>query len=109
MSEDLDRAPLLDAFYHSYLTDETSAHFVANVSKHYTQGTLSQLAGRGSRTSRRAAILAIGFLGGYECNEVLGRTMKIASFACWRRTAYGKSGCAMVHRSNSIGCNPLCG
>ena len=75
MSEDTDRAPLLDAFYQSYLTDETSAHFVANVSKHYTHGTLVQLAARGSRTSRRAAILAIGFLGGYECNEVLGQAL----------------------------------
>ena len=37
MSEDKDRAPLLDAFYHSYLTDETSAHFVANVSNQMGQ------------------------------------------------------------------------
>ena len=72
MSEDPVKAPLLDAYYQSYLTDETSAHFVANVSKHYTQGTLERLAACGSHTTRRAAILAVGFLGNYECNGVLG-------------------------------------
>jgi tetratricopeptide (TPR) repeat protein len=66
---------LLDAFYRSYLTDETSAHFVAQVAKHYTQGTLARLAVHGSRTTRRAATLAVGFLGNYGCNDVLGRAL----------------------------------
>ena len=73
VSDAPEKAPLLNAFYQYYLADETSAHFVAQVSKHYTLGTLGRLAEYGSRTTRRAAILAIGFLGGYESNEVLGR------------------------------------
>ncbi len=72
MSEENDKAPLLDAFYQLYLTDETSAHFVANVSKHYTVGTLARLAACGSQTTRRAAVLAVGFLGNFECNRILG-------------------------------------
>lgn len=76
MSDDKDKAPLLDAFYHSYLTDETSAHFVANVSNHYTLGTLARLAACGSRTTRRAAVLAVGFLGNYDCNAVLGEALQ---------------------------------
>jgi len=69
------RAPLLDAFYRSYLTDETSAHFVASVARHYTEGTLARLAVSGSRTTRRAAILAVGFLGDFQCNVILGRAL----------------------------------
>ncbi len=72
MSEDSSQAPLLDAFYKSYLTDETSAHFVSNVAKHYTLGTLARLAAFGTHTTRRAAVLAVGFLGGFESNNVLG-------------------------------------
>jgi tetratricopeptide (TPR) repeat protein len=72
VSDEQKQAPLLDTFYQSYLTHETSAHFVAHVSRHYTLGTLTRLAVCGSRTTRRAAVLGIGFLGGYECNRVLG-------------------------------------
>ncbi len=75
MSEELEKAPLLDAFYQSYLTDETSAHFVANVSKHYTMGTLGRLAAYGAHATRRAAVLAVGFLGNFDCNGILGRAL----------------------------------
>jgi len=69
------KAPLLDAFYQRYLTDETSARFVAEVSRHYTLGTLARLAAGGSRITRRAAVLSIGFLGDFRCNELLGRAL----------------------------------
>ena len=75
MSDALPEAPLLDAFYNEYLSHETSADFVARVSRNYTLGTLSRLAAYGSRTSRRAAILAIGFLGNFDTNEVMGRAL----------------------------------
>ena len=75
MSDQQEKAPLLDAFYRAYLTDETSAHFVSHVSKHYTLGTLARLACYGSRTSRRAAVLAVGFLGNYSSNDILGRAL----------------------------------
>lgn len=75
MNEDSVRAPLLDALYQLYLSDETSARFVARVSEHYLTGTLARLTRTGSCTTRRAAVLAIGFVGNYECNGVLGRAL----------------------------------
>ncbi len=69
------KAPLLDAFYRRYLTNENSAHFVADVSRHYTLSTLARLLNLGSRTSRRAATLAVGFLGDYRSNAILGRAL----------------------------------
>jgi tetratricopeptide (TPR) repeat protein len=66
------KAPRLEAFYQEYLTNEISARFVAEVSKHYTLGTLARLTAFGSRTTRRAAVLSIGFLGGFDCNHVMG-------------------------------------
>ena len=75
MSDVPAKAPLLDALYQRYLTDETSAHFVAAVSDHYTLGTLARLAAVGSRVTRRAAVLAIGFLGDFRANGMLGRAL----------------------------------
>jgi hypothetical protein len=70
------KAPLLDAFYQRYLTDETSARYVAEVSRHYTLGTLARLAAGGSRTTRRAAVLSIGFLGNFDNNDLMGRALR---------------------------------
>jgi tetratricopeptide (TPR) repeat protein len=75
VSETPAKAPLLDALYQRYLTDETSARFVAAVSDHYTLGTLARLAAVGSRATRRAAVLAIGFLGDFRANDLLGRAL----------------------------------
>ena len=76
MSNAQHKAPLLDALYQYCLTDENSAQFVSEVSHHYTLGTLTRLAEFGSRTTRRAAVLAIGFLGSYETNAILGRALQ---------------------------------
>lgn len=78
MSEDPIRAPLLDALYQLYLSEETSGRFVARVSEHYMMSTLARLAVFGAPTTRRAAVLAVGFLGNYECNGVLGRALRDA-------------------------------
>ncbi len=75
MSDAAVKAPQLDAIYQEYLTSETSARFVAEVSRHYTLGTLARLAVVGSRTTRRAAVLSIGFLGGFESNAAMGRAL----------------------------------
>jgi tetratricopeptide (TPR) repeat protein len=69
------KAPLLDAFYQRYLTDETSARFVAEVSQNYTLATLARLAAGGSRATRRAAVLSIGYLGSFADNGLLGRAL----------------------------------
>jgi tetratricopeptide (TPR) repeat protein len=69
------RTPLLDRLYHGYLEDEDSAAFIHGVAQHYTTCTLERLATHGGRVTRRAAVLALGYIGQYESNAVLGRSL----------------------------------
>ena len=68
--------PLLQQFYARYLRDEKSADFVAAVSEVYTMATLEKLAIGGDRISRRAAVMAVGFLGDFTHNRVLGSALR---------------------------------
>jgi len=70
------RMPRLARFYHRYLTDEDSARFVRSVADYYMTSTLSRLAMRGDRATRRASTLALGFLGDYQINAILGRALQ---------------------------------
>ena len=76
MSAEHPRHPILNALYRRYMTDEDSATFVKSISQQYTLGTLERLTQHGSRVTRRAAVLSLGFLGGYESNPVLGRALR---------------------------------
>lgn len=76
MTADGQRSPLLDRLYQDFLNHENSASFIREVSRRYSVATLSRLAGYGSRVSRRAAVLAIGFVGDYSENAVLGRALR---------------------------------
>ncbi len=69
------RTPLILDLYEKYLDNQDSVAFVEQVSGHYAQGTLQRLALSGMREIRRAAVLALGFLGDYESNHTLGRAM----------------------------------
>jgi tetratricopeptide (TPR) repeat protein len=60
------------SLYQEYLDRPESATFSARVSERYSSGTLERLAQHDRREVRRAAILALGFLGTYENNAVLG-------------------------------------
>lgn len=75
MSEEINRYPLLDRIYQQFLNDEDSASFIQAVSKSYGLGTLDRLARFGNRISRRASILALGFIGDFRFNETLGRAL----------------------------------
>lgn len=66
------RSPQLDRLYHQYLEDEDSAGFIHGVVQRYTVATLERLAMSGGRITRRAAVLAISYVGQYESNAVLG-------------------------------------
>ncbi len=66
------RPPLLLVLYQEYLDRQDSAGFVQKVSKLYTTGTLERLVRHAGREVRRAAALALGFLGDYEANHTLG-------------------------------------
>jgi tetratricopeptide (TPR) repeat protein len=70
-----DRLPLLAQLYHAYLEDENSARFVSAIARHYLPSTLERLAVGGDYVLRRAATMAIGFLGDYSQNAVLGRAL----------------------------------
>lgn len=67
--------PRLRDYYQVYLCDEVSAAFVEKVCSHYTEATLERLALAGAPDLRRAAVLALGLVGSYESNAVLGRAL----------------------------------
>lgn len=75
MSDDFIRYPMLEIFYQQYLASEHTADFIQSVSSCYSVGTLERLARYGQCMSRRASVLAIGFLGDFSCNETLGRAL----------------------------------
>jgi tetratricopeptide (TPR) repeat protein len=74
LSEDY-RTPLIGTLYDRYLEDRDAAAFGRKLQAHYTQGTLERLAGHPVREIRRAAILALGLMGDYEANGVMGRAL----------------------------------
>jgi tetratricopeptide (TPR) repeat protein len=75
VSDETEQLPRLCYFYQRFLSDEDTARFVAQVGQQYTIGTLERLAEAGGRISRRAATLALTFLGDFRSNAVLGRRM----------------------------------
>ena len=75
MSSDPTLGPLLAEFYDQYLVDQDASHFTCQVADKYFVGTLERLASSGERRTRRAAVLALGFLADYSSNPVLGRAL----------------------------------
>ena len=75
MSSESRRVPLLSTFYEHYLDEHDSAEFINRASQFYTQGTLERLSEHESRPVRRAAVLALGLLGDYQVNHVIGRAL----------------------------------
>jgi tetratricopeptide (TPR) repeat protein len=67
--------PLVNEIYARYLADENTAAFIGAVSQHYLIGTLERLAQFGSAVTRRAATLAISYVGNYESNGILGKAL----------------------------------
>ena len=76
MQDELHHYPLIDQLYQKYLHTENSAEFVRTVSENYSLGTLERLVKYGKRITRRAAVLAIGFIGDFHCNDLLGFALK---------------------------------
>ena len=75
MSESRIRYPKVVKSYQRFLDDENSAQFIASVSDSYTLGTLTRIFESGDRIARRAAVLAIGFLGDFQQNEAMGNAL----------------------------------
>ncbi len=66
---------LLERLYQNYLIEQDSAAFIRQVAGNYTIGTLERLTTAPLRELRRGAVLALGFLGNYESNSVMGRAL----------------------------------
>jgi tetratricopeptide (TPR) repeat protein len=62
--------------YEKYLASQDTADFIREVAAVYSQGTLQRLAEHDAAKVRRAAVLALGFLGDYEVNATLGRALQ---------------------------------
>jgi len=69
------RHPLLDRLYQRYLDDEESARFILALSKYYSISTLERLAVYGQYLSRRGAILALGYLGGFGSSPTVAQAL----------------------------------
>jgi tetratricopeptide (TPR) repeat protein len=75
MSNNASRVALLVPLYQRFLDDQDSAVFAKSAAKRYTAATLERIATCGDRLARRAAVLALGYLGEYDSNPVLGRAL----------------------------------
>jgi tetratricopeptide (TPR) repeat protein len=69
------RRTSLERLYLRYLESENTAAFVRGVSERYLMSTLERLSLGGGHVLRRAATMAIGFLGDYSHNSILGRAL----------------------------------
>jgi tetratricopeptide (TPR) repeat protein len=69
------RQPVLLRFYVRFLDDQDSASFIAATSTSYNCSTLERMAISDNIHQRRAATLALGFIGDYNCNATLGRAL----------------------------------
>lgn len=69
------RRTALERLYHRYLETENTSAFVKGVGQRYTLGTLARLASGGGHILRRAAVMAVGFLGDYSHHAILGRAL----------------------------------
>ncbi|MDR1384899.1 MAG: tetratricopeptide repeat protein [Planctomycetaceae bacterium] len=64
--------PRLTSFYLEYLQEHDVASFVKRAARYYDQTTIMRLASSEQVDTRRAAAMALGFLGDYGANSVLG-------------------------------------
>jgi tetratricopeptide (TPR) repeat protein len=75
VSSEASKPPFLLVLYRRYLERQDSAEFVRETADRYATGTLERLATHVRREIRRAAVLALGFLGNYDSNPTLGRAL----------------------------------
>ncbi|MBI1900132.1 MAG: tetratricopeptide repeat protein [Planctomycetia bacterium] len=69
------RVSRLEEYYRQYLDDQDAPAFIRRVGGTYMVGTLGRLVRADRAEVRRAATLALGLVGMYDCNAVLGRAL----------------------------------
>lgn len=67
---------LLVGYYETFLREQDVDAFRLNVATRYTEGTLARMATSGGSPGRRAAVLALGLVGGFQVNAVVGRALR---------------------------------
>ncbi|MDR0392478.1 MAG: tetratricopeptide repeat protein [Planctomycetaceae bacterium] len=67
--------PRLTSFYLDYLQNHDVASFVKYSTRFYEQSTIIRLTSSAQVDTRRAAAMALGFLGDYNANPILGRLL----------------------------------
>ena len=75
MRKEPQKKPLLVSFYEDYLKQRMPNVFAAGVRQYYSPATLERMATTGDCLCRRAAILALGLLGDYESNPIMGSAL----------------------------------
>jgi tetratricopeptide (TPR) repeat protein len=69
-------ASLLVGYYDAFLRDHDIDAFRDSVSARYNEGTLSRALQAGDLRTRRAAVLALGLVGGIDSNVVVARALR---------------------------------
>jgi tetratricopeptide (TPR) repeat protein len=69
------RTPILHVAYHRYVSDQDCARYGQAVARRYTIGTLERLVVASDRTTRRAAVLALGLMADYRSNATLAKAL----------------------------------
>jgi tetratricopeptide (TPR) repeat protein len=69
------RNPILVRLFNRYLNDLNPARFTMDVANRYGVATIARIADSGQFNERRAAILALTFLGDYRNNALFGRAL----------------------------------
>ncbi len=67
---------LLTGYYRTFLEDRDLERFRQNVQARYSEENLGALVVVKEEDTRRAAVLALGLVGSYGCNEALARGLK---------------------------------
>jgi tetratricopeptide (TPR) repeat protein len=67
---------LLVDYYETFLRDHDLEAFQRQVTLRYGEGTLARVVRMGDIQGRRAAVLALGLVGSFEVNEVVGRALR---------------------------------
>lgn len=69
-------AALLVDYFDTFLRDQDIEGFRQSVLARYNEGTLGRLAESGGIKARRAAVLALGLVGGYSANSAVGERLR---------------------------------
>lgn len=75
MGDAITRRPILAELYEQFLADRDQAAFVHRVAERYHTATLERLVLHNTRWVRRGAVLALGAIGDFSSNTILGHAL----------------------------------